>query len=257
MRITLVQTAPQWGDPITSREDARRILMGSLPSDLIVLPEMFSTGFVTEPEGLAEEESAGESLSWMKALAAEKKSAVAGSVSLHTLEGDYRNRFYFVYPDGQVRYYDKHHLFTYAGEHHHYTAGEERVIVEHAGLRILLQVCYDLRFPVFARNRIMDGRPDYDLILYVASWPQQRIEAWDTLLKARAIENACFVAGVNRVGKDPGNMYCGHTTLFGPRGEILSICKERQLDILQFEIKKASLDQMREGFPVLYDADNL
>jgi len=257
MRITLVQTAPHWGNPATSREDIRRILTNMSPSELIVLPEMFSTGFITEPEGLAEEESVGESLSWMKALAAEKGAAVAGSVSLHTLEGDYRNRFYFVFPDGRVQYYDKHHLFTYAGEHQHYTAGEKRVVVEHAGLRILLQVCYDLRFPLFARNRIVDGKPDYDLILYVASWPQQRIDAWDTLLKARAIENACFVAGVNRVGKDPGNIYCGHTTLLGPRGELLSICKERRLDIIQFEIKKALLEKMRGDFPVLYDADNL
>ena len=253
MRITLLQTAPEWGDPARSREDARRMLMGTLKTDLVVLPEMFSTGFVTDPVGVAESEE-GESLSWMQEYARSKACAIAGSVSVQTAEG-YRNRFYFVFPDGHYQYYDKHHLFTYAGEHERYTAGDERVIVEHAGFRILLQVCYDLRFPVFARNKIVDGRPDYDLILYVASWPQQRIYAWDALLKARAIENVCFVAGVNRVGKDPGNIYSGHTSLYGPRGELLSICKEGRIDIIEFELKRPVLDSFRESFPALADAD--
>ena len=253
MRIILLQTAPEWGNPARSREDARRMLMGSR-ADLVVLPEMFSTGFVTEPEGVAENED-GESLHWMQEYAGNKGCAVAGSVSVLTGEG-FRNRFYFVFPDGHYQYYDKHHLFTYAGEDNHYKAGDERVIVEYAGFRILLQVCYDLRFPVFARNRLVDGRPDYDLILYVASWPQQRIDAWDALLKARAIENVCFVAGVNRVGKDPGNLYSGHTSLYGPRGELLSICKEGRIDIIEFELKHAVLDQFRDSFPALRDADN-
>ena len=252
MRIILLQTAPEWGNPAQSREDARRMLMGSR-ADLVVLPEMFSTGFVTNPDGIAEKEE-GDSLHWMQEYAKSKGCAVAGSVSVQTGEG-YRNRFYFVFPDGHYQYYDKHHLFTYAGEHNRYKAGEERVIVEYAGFRILLQVCYDLRFPVFARNKMKDGQPDYDLILYVASWPQQRIDAWDALLKARAIENVCFVAGVNRVGKDPGNLYSGHTSLFGPRGELLSICKEGRIDIIEYELKKPFLDQFRESFPALLDAD--
>ena len=218
MRITLLQTAPEWGNPAQSREDARRMLMGTLKTDLVVLPEMFSTGFVTNPVGVAESEE-GDSLRWMQ---------------------DYAR---------------KHHLFTYANEHERYKAGEERVVVEHAGFRILLQVCYDLRFPVFARNKMVDGKPDYDLILYVASWPQQRIDAWDALLKARAIENVSFVAGVNRVGKDPGNIYSGHTSLYGPRGELLSICKEGRIDIIEYELKRQVLDQFRESFPALRDAD--
>ena len=163
MRITLLQTAPEWGNPAQSREDARRMLMGTLKTDLVVLPEMFSTGFVTDPVGVAEE-GEGDSLHWMQDYARSRGCAVAGSVSTH-VDGSYRNRFYFVFPDGHYQYYDKHHLFTYAGEHERYTAGEERVVVEHAGFRILLQVCYDLRFPVFARNRLVDGKPDYDLIL--------------------------------------------------------------------------------------------
>ena len=267
MRITLLQTAPEWGNPERSREDARRMLMGTLKTDLVVLPEMFSTGFVTDPVGVAERDG-GDSLRWMQDYARNKGCAMAGSVSVEDVEAEgrpvYRNRFYFVFPDGTYEYYDKHHLFTYAGEHERYSAGDRRVVVEHAGFRILLQVCYDLRFPVFARNRLVggslgergaDGVPDYDLILYVASWPQQRIDAWDALLKARAIENVCFVAGVNRVGKDPGNLYSGHTSLYGPRGELLSICKEGRIDIIEYELKKPILDQYRQTFPALSDAD--
>ena len=254
MRITLLQTSPVWAAPEQNREDARRMLMGTLRTDLVVLPEMFSTGFVTDPEGVAESEE-GESLRWMQEYARNRSCAMAGSVSVRAADGTYRNRFYFVFPDGHFVFYDKHHLFTFAGEHERYRAGQDRVIVEHAGFRILLQVCYDLRFPVFARNRMVDGKPDYDLILYVASWPQQRIDAWDALLKARAIENVCFVAGVNRVGKDPGNIYSGHTSLFGPRGELLSICKEGRIDIIEMELKRALLDSTRQSFPALLDAD--
>jgi len=230
------------------------MLMGTSRTDLVVLPEMFSTGFVTHPEGVAEE-GEGESLRWMQEFARNKECAVAGSVSTH-VDGSYRNRFYFVFPDGHYQYYDKHHLFTFAGEHERYKAGEERVIVEYMDFRILLLVCYDLRFPIFSRNRLIDGRPEYDLILYVASWPLQRVDAWDALLRARAIENVCYVAGVNRVGKDPGNLYSGHTSLIGPKGELLSVCKENRIDVVEYEIKRSVLDQFRESFPALADADS-
>ena len=253
MRITLLQTAPEWGDPARSREDARRMLMGTLKTDLVVLPEMFPVGFVVDPEGVAESED-GDSLRWMQDYARNRGCAVAGSVPVQ-VGGTYRNRFYFVFPDGHYQFYDKHHLFSYDGENERYMAGQERVVVEHAGFRILLQVCYDLRFPVFSRNRLVDGHPDYDLILYVASWPQQRSDAWDALLKARAVENVSFVAGVNRVGKDPGNLYSGHTSLYGPRGELLSMCKEGRIDIIEFELKRALLDLYRQQFPALHDAD--
>lgn len=253
MRITLLQTDPKWKDPSLSLEDAGRMLAGVRKTDLVVLPEMFSTGFVTDPEGVAEEGGGG-TLGWMRDVAGSRGCAVCGSVSVHVDEG-YRNRFYFVFPDGRYQYYDKRHLFTHSGEHEHYTAGEERIVVEHDGFRILLQVCYDLRFPVFARNKIVDGKPDFDVILYVASWPIQRIDAWDALLKARAIENACFVAGVNRVGKDPGNLYPGHTSLFGPDGVLLSVCKEGIPDIAEYELERPLLDKYRRDFPVLSDSD--
>ena len=254
MRITLLQTDPEWKNPSLSLDNASRMLMGIPGTDLVVLPEMFSTGFVTDPVGVAEE-GEGDSLLWMQAYAMNNGCAVAGSVSTHVEGNEYRNRFYFVFPDGHFKYYDKRHLFTYSGEHEHYTAGEKRVVVEHAGFRILLQLCYDLRFPVFSRNKIVNGKPDFDLILYVASWPQQRIDAWDTLLKARAIENSCFVAGVNRVGNDPGNLYSGHTSLFGPRGELLSVCKEGIVDFIECELEYSLLEQFRQSYPFLSDAD--
>ena len=253
MKITLLQTAPVWGDPSRSRLEIDRLLESAAPTDLLVLPEMFSTGFVTRPEARAGEQG-GQTLEWMKETARRRDCAVAGSLSVHA-DGGWRNRFYFVFPDGSCRYYDKHHLFTYAGEHHRYQAGQERVVVAYKDFRILLQVCYDLRFPVFARNRIVDGAPDYDLILYVACWPETRIAAWDTLLRARAIENLCFVAGVNRVGDEPGNHYCGHSCLIGPRGDVLSVCKENEVSFVEYEIEKGDLDAFRASFPALSDAD--
>ena len=252
MRITLLQTDPAWRAQAANRAAVAALAPQAGGTDLLVLPEMFSTGFVTEPDGAAEED--GESLRFLRQLAAERGYAVAGSVSVRA-DGAYRNRFYFVKPDGSECHYDKHHLFTYSGEHLRYTAGEERVVVEHAGSRILLQVCYDLRFPVFARNRLVEGRADYDLILYVASWPAARIAAWDTLLHARAIENLCFVAGVNRVGTDPGNTYPGHSVLIGPRGETLAVCKENATDCITTEISLPGLLQFRQSFPALEDAD--
>ena len=165
-------------------------------TDLFVLPEMFSTGFCTSPEGIAESSDSA-TLQWMKQKAAEHNCAIAGSVSVEE-NGKFYNRFYFVHPDGNVQWYNKKHLFTYGGEDKHYTAGQERVVVNFRGVRFLLEVCYDLRFPVWSRNR-----GDYDAAIYVASWPSPRVEAWKALLRARAIENQCYVLGVNRVGRIP------------------------------------------------------
>ena len=231
MKLTLIQADQVWKDPAANRSRVERLVMSQDETDLIVLPEMFATGFVTEPEGVAESDDS-ESLGLMKKLAAARNCAVAGSLAIReTATGAYRNRFYFVKPDGSVQYYDKHHLFTHSGEHLRYSPGKERVLGEYKGIRILMQV------------------------LYVASWPVQRIEAWDTLLRARAIENQCYVAGVNRVGEDPGNKYCGHSTFIDPYGKIISICKENEVDSVTCEIDPALLVSFRKAFPVLQDAD--
>ena len=173
MKITLVQFSPVWEDPAANRDILRSLLSQVPETDLIVLPEMFSTGFVTEPAGVAEQD--GASLRFLQETAATRNCAVAGSVATET-EGSYRNRFYFVCPDGREVHYDKHHLFTYGGEHRRFTPGNAPVTVEYKGVRILLQVCYDLRFPVFSRNRLCaDGRALYDLALYVAGAPRGRL----------------------------------------------------------------------------------
>lgn len=193
MNITILQTDILWAQPEANRQRISQLIEHLGPTDLIVLPEMFSTGFATQPEGIAEAD--GGSLRWMAAMAASTQAALAGSIAIR--EGErYYNRFYFVKPDGELAFYDKRHLFTYGGEDKAFTPGRDRVVVEWRGVRILLQVCYDLRFPVFSRNH-----DDYDLVLYVANWPEGRRQAWDLLLRARAIENQCYVVGVNRVGK--------------------------------------------------------
>jgi predicted amidohydrolase len=185
----------------------------------------------------------------MKRMSAEADAAIAGSVAVEE-QGRYYNRFYFVKPDGSVTYYDKRHLFTYGGEHLRFTAGEERVIVEWRGVRILLEVCYDLRFPIWARNR-----GDYDMILYVASWPTPRVKAWSALLVARAIENQCYVAGVNRVGEDPTCDYCGGSVIINPYGHTLAACADNTECEVSAEIDIEALEAFREKFPVLKDAD--
>lgn len=249
MKITLLQQDISWGNPAENREKAERAMDARPGADLYVLPEMFSTGFCTEPEGLAEPADSG-TLHWMRRYAQVHDCAVAGSVAVQE-DGRYYNRFYFVKPDGEVHSYDKKHLFTYGGEDKRFTAGRERVVVEFRGVRVLLQVCYDLRFPVWARNR-----KDYDMILYVASWPTSRVEAWLALLRARAIENQCYVAGVNRVGTDPACEYCGGTLVIDPYGQTLAECGRGKACAVTAEVDMEQLEHFRRKFPVLEDADD-
>ncbi len=248
MKAALVQYDIVWADPAENRRRLDVVLDGLKPVDLVVLPEMFSTGFATQPEGVAEE-APSETLEWMKEKARKMDCAVAGSVALHE-NGQYFNRFWFVKPDGEVTSYDKHHLFTYSGEHLRFTRGEERVVVEWRGFRFLLNVCYDLRFPVWSRNR-----KDYDAAIYVASWPSVRQYPWDTLLRARAIENQCYVIGVNRVGKDPSCEYGGGTAVIDPYGAALTACVPGAEQILVTDLDMAVLEAFRAKFPVLDDAD--
>ena len=216
---------------------------------LIVLPEMFSTGFITMPAG--EAESDGASLGWMKAIAKKYGCAVAGSVATED-RGLFYNRFYFVKPDGTFVKYDKRHLFSFAGEDRRFTAGSEKVITEYNGVRFFLQICYDLRFPCFSRNILPNP---YDAVIYVASWPSPRIGAWDTLLKARAIENQCYAIGVNRVGKDPSCQYNGHSSIVDPYGNASASCAEGVEEIVSADLDLDSLQAFRDKFPMLNDAD--
>lgn len=249
MKISLMQPDIVWADPEANRAKLEEVMWGLDRSDLYVLPEMFSTGFVTEPAGIVE--SDGQTLQWMLRMAQELKGAVCGSVAIEE-GGQYFNRFYFVKPNGDVASYDKHHLFTYADEHRRYTPGDERVVVEFRGVRFLLQVCYDLRFPVFSRN---NEKIPYDCAIYVASWPTSRQAVWDTLLHARAIENQCYVAGVNRVGQDESGRYCGGTLLVDPYGNTAAACPLDEDCAITVELDLQHLRDFRRKFPVLKDAD--
>lgn len=237
-----------WGDCQGNVRRADAMIDNAPEADLYILPEMFSTGFAADPEGMAESEN-GKTVEWMRRKAVAKDAAIAGSLTIRSGER-YFNRLYFVKPDGEVTTYDKRHLFSYAGENLHYTRGEERVIVEWRSVRIMLQVCYDLRFPVFSRNH-----GDYDMIIYVASWPTSRIKVWDTLLHARALENQCYVAGVNRVGHDPNCAYCGNSLIISPYGEDLAVCGSGEESAKMAEIDMEMLRSFRKKFPVIDDAD--
>lgn len=217
----------------------------NIEADIFLLPEMFSTGFCMDAEDIADRNN--ETLIWMQNFAQQKKTAIAGSVSICENEKFY-NRFYFVKPDGNFDYYDKKHLFSYSGEDKIYTAGNVRKIIDYKGFRILLQVCYDLRFPVFQRNL-----GDYDLVLNVANWPETRVEAWRTLLKARAVENQSFVFGLNRIGTDGNQLNYEESSLilFADGTEISA----RQNNIVTAELDLEDLKKFRARFPFLKDAD--
>ncbi len=256
MEITLVQTNIEWANPKVNASHIEAAILATPKSNLYVLPEMWSTGFAIQPEDIAESENSN-SLHWMQKMANRLDAAIAGSIVIKSDEdGSYRNRLYFVKPQKctsyviQCTYYDKHHLFTYGGEHLHYTQGKDRIVVEWRGVRFLLLICYDLRFPIWSRNN-----EDYDCILYVASWPKQRIAVWNSLLIARAIENQCYVAGVNRVGKDPNCQYCGGTQLIDPYGHITEQAETDKEMTLTGTIDMEALNAFRNKFPVLKDRD--
>ena len=217
-------------------------------ADLYVLPEMFATGFMVD----GAVENGQKILNWMLQQSRRLDAAVAGSIAIKDDEGNPRNRLFFVRPDGSFDYYDKHHLFTMAGENKQYVAGHQRVIVEWRGVRFLLQVCYDLRFPVFSRNR-----GDYDAIIYVANWPSSRSEVWHTLLRARALENQCFVVGANISGDDTGICYhAGDSAIINAYGHTLAQCIPGKVESAAAELDMESLQHFRKKFPVLADADD-
>lgn len=250
MRTVILQTDIVWGDAEANRRNLTELIGAYEGVDLFVLPEMFATGFGFPPQQVAEPEVGGPTLEWMRRMAQEGNCAVAGSVAVRTASDTFRNRFYFVFPDGNVEYYDKRHLFAFGGEHLEYTPGDRRVIVTYKGFRILLQVCYDLRFPVWMRNR-----NDYDMMLFVANWPVGRRAVWDVLLQARAIENQCYVLGVNRVGTDPVATYNGGSIILNAYGKTVAACEEGAVCGAEVVLELEPLLNFRRRFPVLEDRD--
>lgn len=255
MKVTLIQMNVAWESPQVNRETAERAMLAAEHSDLYVLPEMWNTGVTVEPQGVAESEE-GETLQWMKQMARRLDAAVAGSVAVHLADGTYRNRLYFVTPPEMIngklsncKWYDKHHLFGYGGETENYTPGNEHVNVDWRGVRFRLCICYDLRFPLWLRNK-----DDYDVLICVASWPQVRMHAWRVLLGARAIENQCYVLGVNRIGSDPYCQYSGGTAIVDPFGMATS-CPENEASVVTQTLDMKRLKSFREKFPVLKEMD--
>ncbi len=297
LTITLVQTHLHWEDKAANLQMLEaKIRNIQAPTHVVILPEMFSTGFSMKPEALAETMD-GETVAWMKRLSAEKRCILTGSVIIED-NGNYYNRLLWVLPNGKLAWYDKRHRFAFAGEDKHYGAGEKRVIASVNGWKINLQICYDLRFPIWARQKPTivqeesqpphqfggqhaemshDGEPktpisleqkpvivstepvdpthEYDVLLYMANWPERRNHAWKSLLVARAIENQCYVVGVNRVGEDGNGIYhSGDSCLIGPLGEYL-YHKEHGEDIFTITLNKTELNEVRQKFPFWKDAD--
>jgi predicted amidohydrolase len=257
LRVTLVQGDTRWHDPAGNRDYYGRLiapLHGN--TDLVLLPETFTSGFSNEAIGNAETME-GPTVEWLRAQSRALDAAITGSAQVRTEAGVF-NRLFFATPDGGLQHYDKRHLFRYAGEHERYAAGGPRLSVDWRGWRICPLVCYDLRFPVFSRNRFdveRPGQPDYDLLLYVANWPSVRAHPWKTLLRARAIENLCYVAGLNRVGTDGnGHHYAGDSAVVDFLGEPLSECAGQEV-VATSTLSATQLRGHRERFPAMLDAD--
>lgn len=258
--VTLIQSDLVWQDPqanLLKLEQQIKSIEGR--AEVVVLPEMFSTGFSMQPEQLAETMD-GPSIEWMKRVAAEKRIILTGSLMIKE-NNQFYNRLIWMLPNGQYGYYNKRHLFGFAGEDQHYAAGEKRLVATVKGWRILLLICYDLRFPVWSRQTpAMDvkegtGAAEYDAIIYVANWPERRNHAWKTLLQARAIENQCYVIGVNRIGDDGnGISHSGDSMVVDPLGEVL-FQKSKEACTHTHELQSAHLDRIRMQLPFLKDSD--
>lgn len=263
LNITLIQTALHWEDKAANLKMLQQKIEAiTTNTQVVVLPEMFSTGFSMNAKELAETMD-GPTVSWMKDLSAKKRVVLTGSLIVKEIQEDgaeaYFNRLIWMLPNGQYGVYNKRHLFTLAGEHEPYTAGEKRLIASVNDWKINLQICYDLRFPVWARQ--IPQLPDenwrglYDALIYVANWPVKRSTAWKTLLQARAIENQCYVIGVNRVGNDGNNIYhSGDSMVVDPLGEVL-YHKADEEDVFTVGLDKEHLNSIRQKLPFWADAD--
>ncbi len=269
LTITTIQTNLHWEDrALNLKTIEEKISNIKEKTEIVVLPEMFSTGFSMRPAELAETME-GETVQWMKRISATKKIILTGSVIISdagqtgTVRPSYYNRLIWMLPNGQYGIYDKRHRFAYAGEDEQFSAGTKRLIASVKGWKINLLICYDLRFPVWARqtspviaNEAKQPALEYDVLIYVANWPDRRVHAWKTLLQARAIENQCYVVGVNRVGDDGNKIhYSGESMIVDPMGEVLYTKKEEE-DIFTITLKKDHLNSIREKFPFWKDADH-
>ncbi|WP_291854940.1 amidohydrolase [Marinilabilia sp.] len=250
MKVTLLQPSTFWEDIEKNFLLFERLFseMEQI-TDLVVLPEMFPTGFTMNPEKFGADEL-NKVPRWLQKMSDKYDFAIAGS-SIACDEERYYNRFYFATPQHDISFYDKRHLFRMGEEQNHYSAGSERKIFEYKSWRILPQVCYDLRFPVWSRNQ-----DDYDLLIYVANWPAVRQDAWNSLLKARAIENQSFVIGVNRTGNAPDIAYKGGSVVFSPKGEVISNESSQIPDVLYADLSMDKLKSFRAKFPVWKDRDD-
>ncbi|MGV3695912.1 nitrilase family protein [Flavobacterium sp.] len=249
MKIALVQTSLVWENPLENRSHLAQKITGFMEEvDLIVLPEMFSSGFTMNPSAVAEKMD-GETVLWLQHLAKAKDCAIIGSLVIED-NGNYYNRLVFVYPTGEIKWYDKRHLFTLAGEDKFYTAGKDKLVLEYKGYKICPLVCYDLRFPVFSRNT-----EDYDVLVYVANWPKLRINAWDILLRARSVENMCYTIGVNRIGTDENHHeYIGHSQVIDFLGNYILEPQESDA-VFIIELDKEKLLETRNRLAFLNDRD--
>ena len=269
LTITTLQTNLAWENKNANLQLLGKKINGlQEKTEIVVLPEMFSTGFSMQPKLFAETMD-GETVQWMKEISSSNKIILTGSLIIEENEQFY-NRLIWMLPNGEFGYYDKRHLFGLAQEDKYYTAGNKRLIASVKGWKINLQICYDLRFPVWARNRKIpieksmeeespispDARPEFDVLLYVANWPERRSHAWKTLLCARAIENQCYVIGVNRVGVDGNNVsHSGNSLVIDPLGEVLYHMADEE-DIFTITLQKEWLNDVRKKFPFWKDADD-
>ncbi len=255
LTVSLVQYSPRWEDPhhnLSRLNELVQPLAGK--TNLIILPEMFPTGFSMNTAYVGSSEIYFPALSWMQKQAAYTGATIIGSMAVST-NGHYYNRLYWVKPDGDTGYYDKHHLFTMSGEPEHFSAGAEQKRFRCMGWEIKPIICYDLRFPGWCRNT--HDNP-YDLLICPASWPSARSDAWLTLLKARALENQCYVVGVNRVGQDGNGLsHKGDSIVFGPKGELIGRLPENEEIVTNFQLSLTTLHDFRKKFPVLKDMDKI
>lgn len=248
--VTLVQTDIIWENPEANLRNYETLIRSNQkPTDALLLPEMFTTGFSMNSRQFAEDMD-GPSVNWMKQLAKDTGAAIGGSLIIKEDQLIY-NRFIWAEPEGTFKYYDKRHLFLFERESNAYTPGKQRIIVTYNGLRILLSTCYDLRFPVWLRNR-----NDYDAIFLLANWPSARREVWMKLLYARAIENQCYVAAVNRIGTDGNGLnYEGESVIINPRGNIMELATQNYEELVTANLDLNELSAFRKKFPVWLDAD--